>query len=295
MRKQILLAFLSLVVAILAIISTSIGLFYSTDGEPFEFITLHGDSITMYGRGIYAFDSFFKVPILRGTDAIILFVVVPYVLLNSFLYMKHSSQINLLFLLSGLFSILYYATSITFGVHFNSLYLVYILIFSASLIGFVWGSSFVDFPLLTKEVSSKYPYRGVVIFLFIAGCSVFIWLVEIIGALATNEIPFGAIGYTTDITTVLDLGVIAPLSFITCYLLVKRKPIAFLFASNLVTLSGFIGLMVIAQTVAQALEGIILPVGQYVGFVGTFVMLSLFAFSLTIRMYKAFGNNSEQV
>ena len=61
----------------LTLITASIGLFSTSDGVPYDYINQYGNTITLYGDGLYANDSYFKAPILRGTDATILFVLVP--------------------------------------------------------------------------------------------------------------------------------------------------------------------------------------------------------------------------
>ena len=68
---------LSFLIIILSVVATATGLFYTTGGAPFDIINQYGDSVKMYGDGIYARDSFFRVPIFKGTDLTILLVGVP--------------------------------------------------------------------------------------------------------------------------------------------------------------------------------------------------------------------------
>ena len=68
---------LSFLIIILSVVATATGLFYTTGGAPFDIINQYGDSVKMYGDGIYAHDSFFRVPIFKGTDLTILLVGVP--------------------------------------------------------------------------------------------------------------------------------------------------------------------------------------------------------------------------
>ena len=59
---------LTVFIILLAIVTSGLGLFYKTDGEPFNFINQYGDTVRIYGNGIYKNDSYFMAPIHRGTD-----------------------------------------------------------------------------------------------------------------------------------------------------------------------------------------------------------------------------------
>ena len=54
----------------------------------------------------------------------------------------------------------------------------------------------------------------------------------------------------------------------------------------MLTLCMLIGLVVIGQTVFQRMVGIYLPIGQIIGMVGSFVILSLFALWLSVRYFR---------
>jgi len=60
------LIFFSIAVALLASIYASVGLFWQDDGTPFTFTTLHGETVEMYGQGIYRNDAAFRAPIFRA-------------------------------------------------------------------------------------------------------------------------------------------------------------------------------------------------------------------------------------
>lgn len=84
--------------------------------------------------------------------------------------------------------------------------------------------------------------------------------------------------YTTEITYVLDMGIISPLVFITVYLLVKKKSILalLLYRMILVTLK-IIGFMLPIQTVVQLLAGIEIPLPELITKVVLFVILACMA------------------
>jgi hypothetical protein len=81
MKKSSPLTFLTLLVAILAAAYAGIGLFSKGGPGPFEFTSIHGQTVEIYGQGIYRNDASFKAPIFRGTDAVTLFACIPVLLI----------------------------------------------------------------------------------------------------------------------------------------------------------------------------------------------------------------------
>ena len=83
----------------------------------------------MWGAGIYAHDSYFKAPIFIGSDFTILLFIVPLTIIT-LLRNKKGSAIDYDIRVFGILSmLLYYSASLAFGVTYNSLHLVYILLF----------------------------------------------------------------------------------------------------------------------------------------------------------------------
>jgi hypothetical protein len=166
------------------------------------------------------------------------------------------------------------------------MFLAYLAGFSTSLFALILAFTSIDIEKLAARMSPNLPRRGMAVFIAFAGLSVFVWLVEIIGGLTSGHVPESLASYTTDVTAVLDLGIIAPLAFLTSVLLLRRIPLGYLLAPVLLILNAIIGVIVVAQTVAQALAGITLSIGQYIGFVGSFVVMSLFALWFTIQFFR---------
>ena len=143
MKRSNTLVVLACLVALLAIIYAIAGLFSHGGDGPFNFTTLHGATVEMYGQGLYRYDFAFKAPILRGTDAVTLFVCVPALLVAVFLYRRGSVRGGLL-LTSMLAYFLYNAASLGFGAAYNNLMIVYIVSFSTSLFAFMLAITSID-------------------------------------------------------------------------------------------------------------------------------------------------------
>ena len=267
---------LSYLIIILTLISAGAGLFWRTEGEPFYLESVFGEEVKVYGSGVYAHDNYFNAPINMGTDTVTLFVFLPLFILSLFLNKKDSYKYRLLHL--GLLSyILYYAASAAFGIAFNKLYLVYLLLFSCSLFSFILAATAIDLQKLKKKIRKDFPQRGVAAFMILAGLSVFVWLSEIIAFLASGTPPAGLGLKTTEPTFILDIGIIAPSAFMAAFFLMKKNPRGYLIAPVLLVLNSLIGLVVISQTIFQRMYGVLISTGQLIAFGGIFVVMSLAA------------------
>ena len=285
MKRSNTLVVLACLVALLAIIYASAGLFSQGGDGPFNFTTLHGATVEMYGQGLYRYDSAFKAPILRGTDAATLFVCVPALLVAVFLYRRGSVRGGLL-LTSMLAYFLYNAASLGFGAAYNNLMIVYIVSFSTSLFAFMLALTSIDLKILAERTSPNFPRRSTAFFLFFAGLSLFVWLSEIIGALVQGSVPPNLGPYTTESTYMLDLGIILPCAYLAGILVLRRATLGTLLAAILITVNISIGLVVASQSIMQALDGIILSPAVYAGYVAPFILLSIVATWILARIFR---------
>jgi hypothetical protein len=283
MKTNPVLRYLIPILILAALITTCAGLFWQGGPGQFTFTSLHGKTVQMYGHGIYQFDTHFRAPIARGTDTITLFVALP-LLIFAYSHYRKGSLRGAFFLVGVLAYLLYNSASIALGVAYNPLFLVYIIYFSTSFFSFIQAFFSINFDSLAAHIAPAYPHRGVAIFLFFAGLSVFVWLSEILVPLFQGIYPTGLDSYTTEITYVIDLGIIPPVCYLTGIMVLRRVPQGYLLASLMIILNAFIGLVVISQTIFQYLAEIVLSTGQYIGFVGTFVVMGGFAMRLVYLM-----------
>ena len=130
------------------------------------------------------------------------------------------------------------------------------------------------------------PRIWIAVFLFIAGLSVLVWLMDIVVALTSGTFPPTLGPYTTEATYILDLGIILPTAYLAGVLVLRRNPWGTLLASILITVNVTIGLVVVSQSIMQAMDGIFLAPAQYAAYVAPFTILSLVAVGLIISIQR---------
>lgn len=276
---------ITFLIIILSTITSAVGLLYKTSGKAFDFVNQYGYTVKIYGNGLYARDSLFKAATARGTDFTILCVAVPMLIIALILDIKKKTLKNRLFL-TGIISVfMYYSASIAFGITYNILDLVYIALFSSSLFGLIVSITSIDM----KEISinKSLPYNGIYIFLVLSGVALIVaWLPDIITSLITKSSLKLIEVYTTEITYVLDMGIIAPLMFICLFQLKKRNGLGYVLLEGLLMLCIVIGIMMPLQTVFELSAGIKLSIGDIVTKSASFVILALFALYFNIKLFK---------
>lgn len=286
MKKQSALNWLIPLIAVLALIIAGVGLFSQGGDGPFPFTTVYGDTVEIYGQGVYRHDSSFVAAIFKGTDVVTLFVSIPLLLTGYWLHRRNSLR-GSIFLIGMLLYFLYLGATYTFSVLFNSLFLVYTALFSAALFATILALTTFDLQHLASKVTSNLPRRGIAIFMFVAGLgTLMLWLSELIGPLMTGQAPANLGPYTTMFTHGFDSAVITPACVLTGIFLLQRKPLGYLLAAPLLILCTLIGVVVIAQTISQTLAGFVFPIGVYVGMIGSWVVMGAFAIGLTVKFFR---------
>ena len=161
--------------------------------------------------------------------------------------------------------------------------MVYIGLFALSFFGLIVGISQIQF---NEKINLS--VKGMKIFLIISGISLFIaWLPDIITSLVKGRSLELIEVYTTQITYVLDMGIISPLCFICIYLLNKENRLGYLLLGIMLTVCLLVGVMLPIQTMFQIHYGIELPIGALITKVAIFVVLAITALYFEIKLYKA--------
>ncbi len=286
MSKNSALHWLVPLIALLAVITAGVGLFAPGGEGPFTFTNVYGQQVELYGRGLYRYDSLIVGSGFGGVNVVTLLVALP-LLLGAYASARRGSQNAKIVLIAALFYFLYNGASMTFAAMFNSLFLAYTALFSASLFATIIALITFDMRALAARVQPGFPHRGMALFAFVAGIgTLLLWLSELVEPLLSGTAPELIGPYTTMFTHGFDSAVITPAAVLTGVFLLRRKPIGYLLIAPIMIFCALIGLVVIAQTIGQALAGLIFPVGVYIGMIGSWVVMGAFAVGLTIAFFR---------
>jgi len=292
MKQQSALNWLVPLIVLLAVVSAGAGLFWQSEGSPYTFQTLYGETVEIHGQGLYHRDTVFSAGAIQGADAVTLLVGLPLLAVSFILYRRGSLRGGFL-LVSVLAYFLYYGASLGLLVAYNNLYLVYLALFSASFFAFVLALTTFDLPSLPARFSPLLPRRGMAVFMFVVGSGVaFIWLSDVINALTTNGIPTGLGSHTALVTYTLDVGIIAPACFLAGILILRRSSLGYLLTGLLTIMLALIGAMVIGQTVMQLNLGLEFSTGELIGKIGSWIILGGIAVWLTIAFLRNLSDST---
>ncbi len=262
------------------------GLFWPANGVSFSAATLHGETVQISGQGLYHFDTLLGAATFRSTDAVTLLFALPLLFVALRRYQQKSLRGGFL-LLGALMYFLYNSASLALSAAYNPLFLAYIVYFSLSLFAFILAFMQFDLARLPALVRPEMPHRGISAFLLIVGVVLFfIWAIDPILALTQGGVPGMLDSYTTVVTYVLDMGLIAPAVILTGILLRRHEPLAYPLAAALLILNSLIGLVVIGQTILQMWMGVFLTPAQIAAFVVSFILMSLFAARMVSLLLK---------
>ena len=224
-------------------------------------------------------------------DIITLVLAIP-ILLAAFTAYRRGALRGGLFL-AGALAYFYAYTSMGFGAAYNNLFLAYTLIFAASLYGLILTLLSFDVEALPGRFAVGLPHNGIGIFLIVSGVILsLIWLVlSIVPALFTNTAPPEAQYYTTFITGIVDIGIVAPALIVSGALMRRRSPTGYLLAATMLIFTCILGANLTAGGVLQVVRGVI-TIGQAMVFTVPFVILSLIVVRFTVQLFRHFAEEN---
>lgn len=258
------------------------GIFSMDFTKAFSYINQYGDEIKIFGSGIYKADSYFKATIFIGTDFAILFFGVPLFIISLVKNIYKANCKTELRLTCIEATALYYAASLCFGVKYNRIFVLYVLLFALLFFTFIKRMIGVG-----KYNYSFAPRKTDVIFLIFSGISLCIaWWPDIIPTIIKGTSLSLIENYTTEATYILDLGIISPLCFISLYLMKKQDSLGTILYAILLQSIMVVAVMMITQSSVQIFAGVEIPVAALISKALIFVILGIIAAFLDRRLYK---------
>jgi hypothetical protein len=280
---------LLILIALLILVATVTGVFYQTPGAPIEYVTVRGEQAVFQGSGLYRYDP--AAFALEGViwDVINLFIGLPLFALAIYLSQRNSLRGRLL--LAGLlFYFFYVYLMATVGVAFNGLFLVYVAIFALSAVSFFLNLSKIDVARLPAQVSTGFPRRLFIGFVFtLSAVLIVLWVGRILPIMMTSQFPPEMAGMTTLVSQGIDLGIVVPLALSAGILLGRRSPLGYLLAG--ITLTH--GLMMFISIPAWIVVPLILKGTTNLFEAAPFSVLSLIGLVLAGSFYRNVRETSQ--
>lgn len=266
-RKTILA--LVLCIAALSLIATTLGIFSNQGPGEHEYVSIFGQTISIYGKGIYKNNSKTAAMQAIPQDIVTLAIGIPLLLVSLFLSRKDSIKSRLLLCGTlGYFLITY--MMYTFIAIYNRIFLVYVLLMSASFFAFILSLLAFDMETTKKCFSSKLPVRFTGGYLmFSSGIIGLLWLARVMPTIIDGTIPVEVEHGTTLTVQAFDLAFFLPGTLLAGLLLVKRKPSGYTLAPVATVTNAMIMLALLSKGISMNLAGI-------EGTVPLIVMTSLF-------------------
>ena len=243
-------------IAILSVIATTQGIFSAGGPGPYQIDTVRGETVTVYGKGVYRHMSIDVAPQGIAQDYVTLFIGVPLLILSLFLARTGSLQGR--YLLAGVlgYFLVTYLFYTVMGMY-NELFLLYVLLLSASFFAFALTMISFEVESMPEHFKPDTPVKitgGFLIFNSIA--IAIMWLEIIIAPLLDGSIiPKEVEHYTTLIVQGLDLALLLPLSFLSGLLFLKKKPFGYLLAPVYYIFLSILMTALTAKVIAMALLG----------------------------------------
>jgi hypothetical protein len=242
-------------IILLSMAATLVGIF--SDGGPgaIELRTIRGQTVPIYGTGIYQHMSKTLAPQGIAQDVVTLFLGVPSLCYSLWLYRRNSLRGKICLTgVVGYFMVTYFLYLLM--VMFNSLFLVYALLCSFSFYAFLALITSFRLEQLSATVHPRLPSFWMGSFLiFIASAMGLLWLGIVVPPLLSGTTPAEVEHYTTLVVQGIDLAILLPGACISGILLVRRKALGWLLGPVYLVFLALLMSALAAKIIAISVSG----------------------------------------
>lgn len=270
------------VIMLLAIAATGAGILTGGGSGVYPFTTLRGETVQIYGQGLYRYDTVMIGAGFRGSDLVMLLVGVPLLGYALWRYGRGSLRGGLL-LAGGLAYVGYLYGSMAFGAAYNNWFVVYLALFSLALYTLI--ALVLSLPVMTlpAHITPGLPHRGLATFHFVVAAVLFgVWFgMSLLPALLAGEPVAELAGYTTSVTHVFDLGIVMPAALLAGRFVLRRAALGYLLTAMLLVIGWTVGLGVAAAAGFQVAADAVTTTEVLV-FVVPFLLLTAVGLGLTV-------------
>ena len=282
------ISLLTTCIIILSLLASTYGIFSNQGNGQYKIQTFRGETVTVYGKGIYQDDSVSLVVQGKAQDVITIFMGIPLLIISLYLSRKGSLKGRLL-LTGTLGYFLYTYVSYTFLWMFNQLFLIYVILMSTSFFAFTLSMMSFDMDKLSLAFNKNMPVRFIGAFqIFLALALGMLWLGKIVPVLINGTTPSGLEHYTTLVIQGMDLGFIVPTATISALLVLKRKPFGYLLSSVIIMKGLTMGTAITAMIIGQAYAGVHLGLSEMIIF-PLFNLIIIYCLFLILKNINEFA------
>ena len=257
MKKSKAVTLLVLCIVVISLFAATYGIFSKGGPGKHEIKSMYGEIVTVYGEGLYKNDSVTMASQGIAQDVVTLIMGIPLLLIS--LSISNKGLLKGKLLLTGTIGyFLYTYTSYSFLSMYNPMFLIYVILMSASFFAFILLMLSFDMTSLSSHFNNKLPVKAIGGFLLFLSIAVaLMWLKRILPSVFGSSVDtVGIEHYTTLPIQALDLGFVLPATVLSAVLLMKRKPFGYLLSS--VFIIKFITMLtaITAMVIGQAMVGV---------------------------------------
>ena len=282
MKQRKTITILVFCIAAIATVATTMGILSNQGPEQYEYESIRGENVTIYGKGIYQHMSAEVAIQGIAQDYITLSIGIPLLLLS--LYFAGNGSLKWRFVLAGTLG--YFLVTYLFYLvmaMYNQLFLSYAFLMGASFFALALTILSFDLSKLHATFNEKTPVKFVGVFLIFNAFSIaFLWLSIVLPPLFEGSLyPKEVEHYTTLIVQGIDLGLLLPLAVVSGALLIRKKISGYLLGPVYIVFLSLLMTALVAKIVIMGMNGYsIIPV---IFIIPTFTIISIICSILLLK------------
>ncbi len=282
MKNTKTISILLFIIVILSVVATLAGILTVDGPGTSKYESIRGEIINIYGRGIYQHMSSDVAIQGIAQDFVTLFIAVPLLVFSFFRTMKGSLHSLLLLAGTVTYILVTYMFYLTMAMY-NPLFLVYIILVSASFFSLFLILSSVNVRVLSQAYSPKLRNRLIAgVLIFISVSIAILWLSMVIPPLLDKTLyPLALEHYTTLIVQGLDLSLLLPIAIVAGLMLFKKVAYGYLLAPVYFVFLSILMSALSAKLIAMGLHGVnivpaifIIPIFNILAILSTYSLLN---------------------
>lgn len=257
MQNKKTISTLVILITLFAIIATLSGILSNNGNGEYEYKSIHGQTITIYGKGLYQHMSADVAIQGIAQDYVTLLIAIPFLLLA--LYRSRLGLLSGKYMLAGVLNYIFlnYLFYMNMAMY-NSMFLVYVTLTGLSFFALVLTLISIETNELLSIFNKNTPVKFVGGFLIFNAISIaLLWLSVVVPPLLDMSIvPLAVQHYTTLTVQAFDLSLFLPISFVAGFLLIRKNKFGYLTAPVYLVFLSLLMTALIAKIIAMAMAGV---------------------------------------